>query len=186
MPFSQSTQLSSIMGFIEGCNPSSILDVGTGMGQYGFLTRTNLEHIHLFDVNGSEATQRPKSEWIIQIDGIEACSVYVTPVHDYVYNQLFIGNALEVLPTLPEHSYELVLAIDILEHFEKSEGFIFLEQLKRISRGEILVSTPKTFIHQEVEANPYENHRSLWTKEELLELGFHHILENADSWIVTS
>jgi len=31
--------------------------------------------------------------------------------------------------------------------------------------------------------NPYENHRSLWTKEELIEQGFDTILENPISWI---
>ena len=88
MPFSHSTQLSAIVGFLERLQPNSILDVGVGMGQYGFLARTNLENINLFVVNGPQAIQRAKSEWKIRIDGIEAFKTYRTQVHDYAYNHI--------------------------------------------------------------------------------------------------
>ncbi len=183
MPFSQTTQLSAIMGFMEALRPQSILDVGTGMGQYGFLARTNLEHVNLFIINGADVEQRPKADWSIRIDGVEAFPTYLTPVHEYVYNQMYMGDALEVLPQLPDKDYELVIAIDILEHFTKHDGLFFLQQLKRLSHKSVLISTPKTFIHQEVEANPYENHRSVWTQEDLAQAGFTQLIENKESWI---
>ena len=183
MPFSQASQLSSIVGFLENRRPESILDVGTGMGQYGFLARTNLEHTNLFVVDGARAAQRPKTEWRIRIDVIEAFSTYLTPVHDYVYNEIHVGDALDVLPGLPAQEYELVLAIDILEHFDREEGWRFLDELKRVSKGAALVSTPKKFLHQEVQANPYENHRSVWKKKDLASVGFTKVLKNKQSWI---
>jgi hypothetical protein len=84
---------------------------------------------------------------------------------------------------LRDHSYELVLAIDILEHFSPSDGLRFLSHLTRIASKAAIVSTPKEFIPQEVPANPYENHHSLWTQEELIDNQFAHILENSFSWI---
>ncbi|MDM8546844.1 hypothetical protein QUF61_10155 [Candidatus Venteria ishoeyi] len=183
MPFSQSSQLSSIVGFLEQFQPKSLLDVGIGMGQYGFLARTNLEHLHLFDIDGAQVQQRPREDWDVRIDGIKAFATYRTPVHDYVYNQIHWGNALDILPGLADKQYELVMAIDILEHFTTQEGLLFLEQLKRLASRGVLISTPKNFIHQEVEANPYENHRSLWTQTQLAEQGFSQILNNEESWI---
>ncbi len=183
MPFSQSSQISIILNHIEQLNPSTILDVGTGMGQYGFLMRTNLENIHLFQIEAHRGWQRPKTEWRVRIDGIEGCDVYVTPVHEYCYNQLMIGDALDILPTIADNQYELVLAIDILEHFSIDDGIIFLNHLKRITSKTALISTPKTFIPQDVPANPYENHRSLWHQSELYENQFTHFLENTESWI---
>jgi hypothetical protein len=183
MPFSQSSQLSTIVEFIEKENPTSILDVGVGMGQYGFLARNNLENVHLFCANGKNASQRPKEEWRVRIDGIEAFRTYLTPVHDYVYNNMMIGDALDILPRIGDHTYELILAIDILEHFTKPDGLRFLGHVKRIASKAVLVSTPKEFLGQEVEANPYENHRSQWSKEELAEQGFVETLENRISWI---
>jgi len=153
------------------------------MGQYGFLARINLEGTNLFRIEPAGSRQSQKAEWRVRIDGIEGCSGYLTPVHEYAYNQLMIGNALEILPHLSTQSYELVLAIDILEHFTQAEGLTFLSHLKRIAHQAALISTPKEFIIQEVPANPYENHRSLWSQEELVKQGFLKILNNHFSWI---
>jgi hypothetical protein len=171
------------MQYVENFSPSSLLDVGFGMGQYGFLARTNLEGINLFRIEEGIGRLSRKEEWRVRIDGIEGCGGYITPIHEYCYNDMMIGNALDILPTLRDQSYELVLAIDILEHFTQSDGLIFLSHLTRVASKAAVVSTPKEFIPQEVPANPYENHRSLWNPEELIENKFAHILENSFSWI---
>jgi len=186
MPFSQSGQLSSIVGFCESLQPMTVLDVGVGMGMYGFLLRTNLEHINLFSVSGSSASQRPRSEWKRRIDGIEGFATYLTPVHEYSYNKIFIADALQALSKIGDGSYELVLAVDILEHFEKSQGELFVSECLRVCSQACLMSTPKDFIHQVVEANPLEDHRSHWTSEELLSLGFNRFIADQVSWIAVA
>lgn len=60
MPFSHSSQLTVIVGFIEQLNPRSLHDVGAGMGQYGFLARNSLENVNLFVVEGANGRQRSK------------------------------------------------------------------------------------------------------------------------------
>lgn len=186
MPFSQSSQISSIIQYIEHVNPVSLLDVGTGMGQYGFLSRTNLENINLFEIINGKGKQRQKTNWERRIDGIEGFDIYLTPVHEYCYNDIMIGDALDILPTLNDNSYEMIIAIDILEHFTKTDGMFFLSEIKRITSKSVLVSTPKNFIEQDIEANPYENHRSLWEKEDLFNNGLPNVIENEQSWIVYS
>lgn len=183
MPFSQSSQISPIVGFVERLQPQSVLDVGAGMGQYGLLLRNALEFLNLFEVNGTQGRQRDRRDWRVVIDGIEGFAGYLTPVHDYAYNKIHIGNALDVLPTLPEASFDLVIAIDILEHFTKEDGLRFLQMLKRVSRKHVLVSTPKDFIHQEVEANPLEDHLSVWSCDDLTQAGFDRVVPNEVSWI---
>jgi len=184
LPFSQSTQISTIVGFVQQLQPGSVLDVGTGMGQYGFLLRTNLENVNLFEIDGSSARQRHRSQWAVRIDGIEGYATYLTPVHEYAYNQVFIGNALDILPAVPDCSYDLVLAIDILEHLSAADGRAFVAHCIRIASRAVLVSTPKVFVPQDVAANPLENHRSLWTERELQDLGFASTLPNDESWVV--
>lgn len=183
MPFSQSSQISAIVGCVEALWPQSVLDVGVGMGQYGFLLRTNLEHLNLFEVNGRDARQTPRERWRVRIDGIEGYGGYLTPVHQWAYNEVHVGNALERLPTIADGAYDLVMAIDILEHFDKADGLRFLQQCRRIARRMALVSTPKDFIEQHVEANPLEDHRSVWSQEELASQGYGRVLPNAESWI---
>jgi 2-polyprenyl-3-methyl-5-hydroxy-6-metoxy-1,4-benzoquinol methylase len=183
MPFSKTSQISTIIEYIETLNPLSILDVGVGMGQYGFLSRIHLEHHNLFHIGENEITPRDRKEWRVRIDGIEGYKAYLNPVHDYCYNEIMIGDALKILPTLLDNSYDLILAIDIVEHFSQIEGLNFLSQLKRVAKKSALISTPKTFIPQDSNANPYENHRSLWEKADLIDNGFSKILDNDFCWI---
>lgn len=185
MPFSQSSQISAIVQFGEALQPASILDVGVGMGQYGFLFRTNLENVGLFEIDGAKATWRPKDQWRVKIDGIEGCKDYITAVHDFAYNQVTIGDALDCLSKIADKSYEFVIAIDILEHFWKEDGWRLLSELTRVCSRAALVSTPKDFHAQEFEANPLETHRSLWSCEDLAQTGFDQVLDNAESWVAT-
>ena len=90
------------------------------------------------------------------------------------------------MPTLSDNGYELVIAIDILEHFIKQDGLVFLQQLRRVVSKAVLISTPKEFIEQDVAANPDENHLSLWGKEDLLGNNFTTILDNDLSWVAVS
>ncbi len=183
MPFSQSTQISTIVKYVEDLKPQSVLDLGAGMGQYGFLLRMNLEAENLFEVDGAQGRMRPREGWKIRIDGVEGCAGYMTPVHAYAYNQMTNGNVLDVLPTIADGSYDLVMAVDILEHLTTEDGLVFLQHCTRIAKRASLISTPKVFHAQEVEANPYENHRSLWTAEQLAASGFTNVLPNEDSWV---
>lgn len=183
MPFSQSAQISTIVGYCESLQPTSVLDVGAGMGVYGFLLRTNLEHLNLFEVNGRDARQRRREEWKIRIDGIEGYATYLTPVHAYAYNRVIVGEALATLATLPDGAYELVMAIDILEHFNQEDGVRFLRECARVASRACLISTPKEFIHQEVEANPLEDHRSHWTWDDLAAQGYNQVLPDDFSWL---
>jgi len=87
------------------------------------------------------AMQRNRDQWKIKIDGIEGYPGYATPVHEYAYNNLMIGNALILLPSLADDAYDLVIAIDILEHLDKNPGKYFLEQCLRVCKGSVLIST---------------------------------------------
>lgn len=183
MPFSQTSQLTPIVGWVEQYKPRSVLDIGIGMGQYGFLLRTKLEALNLFHIEGDKGWLRPREEWQVRIDGIEGFAGYITPVHDWAYNKVMIADALECLATLPDNSYELLIAIDILEHFDKDEGLRFLAQLRRVASKAALISTPKDFYEQHVEANPLEDHRSHWSEEDLQGAGFAEVIPNEESWI---
>lgn len=156
------------------------------MGVYGFLLRTNLEHLNLFDISGARASQRPRSEWKVVIDGVEGFAAYLTPVHEYSYNRILLGDALDVLQAIPSRSYELVLAIDILEHFDRQNGDRFIVECLRICSKACLISTPKDYIEQIVEANPLEDHRSHWTKADLSDRGLGHVIDDAVSWIAVA
>lgn len=132
MPTSFHTQLNEIMGLVILTDPHSLLDVGVGHGKYGFLAR---EYLELWD--GREDGYHVRKR---RIDGVELMSNFITPVHEHVYDNIYIGNALDVIPTLSEH-YDLVLLIDVIEHLGRPEGLDLLRLLADHAANTI-VSTP--------------------------------------------
>jgi hypothetical protein len=95
MPSSHRYQINEICELIATSDPKSVLDIGVGFGKYGFLSR---EYLELWD--GRERYH----EWRRQIDGIEAFKEYLTPIHKLIYNEVFVGNVLEVLPILRKNT----------------------------------------------------------------------------------
>lgn len=143
------------MELVVFTDPRSILDVGIGFGKYGFLSR---EYLELW------GKTEGYNDWKRRIDGIEAFKEYLTPVHDFIYDHVYIGNAIDVLPTL-KINYDLILLIDILEHFHYREGMKFLEECKRRGKN-IIISTPKQIGSQgESFDNPFEAHKFQWRRK---------------------
>jgi len=154
MPTSHRYQLSEIIDLICFTHPQRLLDIGIEFGKYGFLAR---EYLEIWD----------KSEqydaWHWQIDGIEAFSEYIRPWHEQIYDNIFLGDARAIVPTLTT-SYDLTLLIDVLEHFTYADGWELIQQLQRHTRN-ILISTSKDIGHQGDDfGNDYETHRFQCTR----------------------
>jgi len=155
MPSSHWYQLNEIMELILLTRPKSILDVGVGFGKYGFLSR---EYLELFD--GREKFD----DWKRTIDGIEIFEDYITSLNKMIYDKIYIGNALEILPTL-DKKYDLILLIDIIEHFNYDDGIRLLKMCEMHGKNTI-TSTPKRFLSQrEMFGNPFEVHKFLYKKK---------------------
>ena len=154
MPSSHIHQITDLVEMIVASKARSILDIGVGWGTYGFLSRLYL------DVCDGRNKYR---DWKCQIEGVEVFKEYITPVHDFVYNKIHIGNATDVIPSLKD-KYDLTLLIDVLEHFTYEEGLKLLNDSLRCSRN-VLVSTPKEIGPQkDIYDNQYETHRFQWQK----------------------
>jgi 2-polyprenyl-3-methyl-5-hydroxy-6-metoxy-1,4-benzoquinol methylase len=145
------------MDIIYKLSPNSILDVGAGFGKYGLLCR---EYLELWD------GRNKYHEFIRRIDGVEVYQKYITPVHEFAYNNIY-SEDITVLIDKIDYRYDLVLLIDVLEHFDKPTGQSLLQKLLRQNNG-VLISTPKNPGAQtEVFENIYETHRAKWTRDEL-------------------
>jgi hypothetical protein len=152
MPTSHYFQLNEIVRLIVLTNPKKILDVGVGFGKYGFLSR---EYLELSD------GQEKYNKWKRRIDGIEVFKGYITPIHELIYNHIYIGNAINILPTL-KTKYDLILLVDVLEHFNYKEGVKLLEECKKRGKN-IIISTPKKIGSQKKTfGNPFETHKFQW------------------------
>ena len=166
-------QLNEIVDAITLAGPEKLLDIGIGFGKFGFLAR---EYLELWK-EGADYHKRA-----VQIDGIEAYEPYITPVHKLIYDNIFIGNALEILPGL-EEKYDLILMIDVFEHFTYEDGCRLLEYCRKASRN-ILISVPVALSPQEaVFGNRFEEHKYAWQKKDFRKIQDKFYITNVRSLI---
>ena len=155
MPSSNYNQISHIMDIIMRTRPESLLDIGVGFGKFGFLCREYLELWDGRDVYG---------QWQRRIDGIEVCEKYITPLQKMIYNNIYIGNALEVLPTL-DYLYDVILIIDVLEHFDVEDGIRLLEECHPAGAKYSGFHAQRYFRTRGGFRQRHERHRFQWKKE---------------------
>jgi 2-polyprenyl-3-methyl-5-hydroxy-6-metoxy-1,4-benzoquinol methylase len=173
-------------------NPHSILDIGCGFGKYGVLCR---EYLEFWGTGRPHNKIVDYTEFKRRIDCIDAFPHYITSLHKFIYDNIYIEDITRSIATIfttPGRAfhYDLVLMIDVIEHMEKLDaknviGTIF----KNSSTTKIIISTPKGNLPQgAVFSNPYEQHRSSWTVQDLTALastaGSFVILPNDQSHII--
>jgi len=141
MPSCRPDVISEVLYLVMGMRPKTILDVGVGHGKWGVLCTEYLKYWQKLDVI---------------IDGVEPFEDYRTSVWES-YRVVFHDDVMNLLDQF--ENYDLVLAVDVIEHLEKADGLKFLNAVK----GHYIVSTPDYWMPQGAEfGNRYEKHRSTW------------------------
>ena len=140
--------------------PFRVLDLGGGNGNYwqsrnlGKLKEARSMDIFLLDAAYEEKDGKSKDS-ITRIRGIIPSS----------------------LSLIPENSFDVVLALDLIEHLSKSDGYLLLYEMDRISSSLQIVLTPNGFVWQPPSGNnPYNAHISGWSMDEFIPFGFSKIL----------
>lgn len=152
MPSSDPRVLESVCRQIIIQNPKSVLDIGMGFGKWGMLSR---EYTDIWSYRFY------RKEWETYIAGIEIHEEYKNPIWD-IYDSIHLGDADKIVRKFIEcrMRLDLVLMIDVLEHFEKKKGEEFIENVMKIT-DRFIVSYCNTE-QKDVRDNPYEDHISTW------------------------
>jgi hypothetical protein len=168
MPTGHFGQISLVVEILVKVKPKSILDVGIGYGKYGMLAREYLDYAHF----------RRRD---ILIDGIEGFGEYIQDGQRFYYDNIFIGDALSLLPTLGK--YDIILLLDTLEHFTKEDGLQILKDCQ-LHATHVLVATPIEIEPQgAVYGNEFEHHRFQWNKRDLISFAPVTFFKNPDTLI---
>jgi hypothetical protein len=168
MPTSPYAHLYSLVSYLNTVRPESILDVGLGNGKLGFIARDYL------DVMLGERYHQ--SQWKLQLDGIEVFGDYIQEHQRAIYNDIFIGDAFDVIDGLDQ--YDMIMMGDVLEHFDKQKGLEFMEKCFIHARTAVSLFIPlgDGWSQGGIYGNPYEAHQSAWQLDELLPLCSQHQL----------
>ena len=161
MPSSRPNTIPTVIHLVRQLKPGSILDVGVGFGKWGHLFR---EYTDILEAERDPARYR-RENWQVRIEGIEGHAAYLTPMHQYLYDQIHVGDAALLMKSLV--NYDLIFLGDIIEHFEKAAGMALLQDALARANQAVIVSTPKYETAQEdLCGNELERHRSLWSAED--------------------
>lgn len=164
MPTSEIDLIPTIIKIVKNLNPTSILDIGIGFGKYGFLLREYLD-VHKL-CNGF--SNNLSDNFRTRIDGIEIYAKYISQIQRNIYDQIYIGNASEIIDSL--ESYEIILLLDVIEHLSKKEGENLLKKLSRKASKALIVSTPPYNYEQcALYNNCHETHKSVWIPDDFKE-----------------
>ena len=143
--------------------PLRVLDLGIGHGTYGRLLRESGLHVEL--------------------TGVEVWSRYRNRRWDN-YDHIVEAEISQFLGGVGRSDYDVVLLIDVLEHFDRETGASVLEQVLAMDTLAVIVSTPTTRFPQRAwYGNQFEVHRHCWSDEELADRGLRLI---RSSWVATA
>lgn len=89
------------------------------------------------------------------------------------HNDFCFADVTEIEKHFSENQFDCCVALDVIEHLTKEDGYKLIRDMERIASKKILLFTPNGFLPQH---NLYDNdlqvHLSGWTAQEMQALGF--------------
>lgn len=124
-----------ILQAVAEIKPKSVLDIGAGMGKFGLLVREQ----YLSD-KAAGGELEPIDD--ILIDAVEDTKYLLTDRLRAIYNTVYDEDIFKIVEEGDfGFEYDIILMIDIVEHWEKEPAIKLLSELAKDTR--VLVSTPK-------------------------------------------
>ncbi len=90
-----------------------------------------------------------------------------------IHNAYKLGDVRKLNKYFKKKSFDVVLALDVIEHFKKKEALKIISQMEDIARKKVILLTPNGYYQQEaLGGNIHQIHKSGWESYELQEMGY--------------
>ncbi len=133
--------------------PERILELGFGRGETGTAIRAACPESH--------------------ITGIESWQAYIdVPKHRKPYDSVVAADVNDVLPTLAAGSFDVVVAMEFIEHLTREDAETVIDHCKQIAPIVYCSAPIGDFPQEALHGNPYQIHRSTWTDDDWRAMGF--------------
>ncbi len=134
---------------LSGC--SSILDVGCGENSF---IGMDIKNVY------SEGIEISKKSILIS-------------KKNHIHNKYTEGNITKINHYYRPKSFDVVAAIDVIEHLSKRDAIPFISKLEHIAKKRVIIMTPNGFCHQDhYQDNPYQDHKSGWKAKDFRDRGY--------------
>lgn len=177
MPTSYWKQIPDVIDAVLALRPvRNVLELGIGCGKYGVLLREYLDvWDHYFEPWGAHHTT---------IEGVEICEQYRCAAWG-AYDAVLVQDVFTALAGYASQSVDVVLLVDVLEHFEREDGLRLLAECARVGRDVVVALPTNPGPTVEVWDNPHEIHRATYTPADFDEFGTVIVHRQDDATVVT-
>lgn len=92
---------------------------------------------------------------------------------EHIHDRYKLGDIRKLASYYKPKSFDAVVCIDVIEHLAEKEGISLLRNMERVARKRVILLTPNGFYHQHaIDDNPYQVHRSGWSKAQFIKSGY--------------
>jgi len=88
------------------------------------------------------------------------------------YQEVLETPASAITSTFGRGSYDVVTALDVIEHLERPDGERLLGAMEHVASRKVIVFTPNGFVPQDDPSNPWLTHLSGWTVGDFRSRGY--------------
>ena len=90
-----------------------------------------------------------------------------------IHDDYITGDIREIHKYFKNKSFDAVVSLDVIEHFEKREALKIINQMENIAKKKVILLTPNGYFHQEVlGGNIHQIHKSGWEASEFQKMGY--------------
>jgi len=150
---------------------------------YGIVGRELAHHTSVLDIAcGAGIPMRTLNRTKqFRVTGVDMFDAYLATAKQSGFYDQVVNADIRHLP-FPNKSFDVVMALQIIEHLEKHEGLAFVRELERVARDKVIIATPVGFVKQEgYDHNDLQEHKSGWEPDEMRSMGYRVI---GQSWKV--
>lgn len=110
-------------------------------------------------------------EYTVGIDGYEK-AVEGARAHK-VHTRQYVLDVKKIGTEFAEKSFDCVIALDLIEHLIKADGYKLISDAEKIAKKKIIIFTPNGFVEQnEYDNNKLQRHFSGWSVNDFRKLGY--------------
>ena len=109
--------------------------------------------------------------------GVDIYEEYFKHIESDVPYTIVKGDVRILTTLFPSKSFDVVIALDIVEHLDKEDAISMLAQCEQIARIAVIVETPEGFVPQDIDilgygGDTWQTHRSAWLLDDFTERGY--------------
>lgn len=88
------------------------------------------------------------------------------------HDEFVLGDVKRISELFPAKSFDACVALDVIEHLPKEDGWRMAEAMERLARKRVIIFTPNGFVPQKSKDGDLQEHLSGWTADEMRPRGY--------------